>query len=114
MNRQIWLTRDIWPVLLAGNVPGRFQLAPFHLLASEGQVHTDRDHSWHMNMGARLSQVDPALFKATQHVVVDLTAPDEIDATRWWEDLTGNGGESMVVKPLTSLPPASGAWCSPP
>ena len=87
--------RYCWPVTSLADI----QLAPFHLLASEGQVHTDRDHSWHMNMAARLSQADPALFKETQHMVVNLTAPDEIDATRWWEDLTGNGGEGMVVKP---------------
>jgi protein phosphatase len=87
--------RYCWPVTSLADI----QLAPFHLLMSEGQVHTDRDHSWHMNMAARLSQADPALFKETQHMVVNLTAPDEIDATRWWEDLTGNGGEGMVVKP---------------
>ena len=87
--------RYCWPVTSLADI----QLAPFHLLASEGQVHTDRDHSWHMNMAARLSQADPALFKETQHMVVNLTAADEIDATRWWEDLTGNGGEGMVVKP---------------
>ena len=87
--------RYCWSVTSLADI----QLAPFHLLASEGQVHTDRDHSWHMNMAARLSQADPALFKETQHMVVNLTAADEIDATRWWEDLTGNGGEGMVVKP---------------
>ncbi len=87
--------RYCWPVTSLADI----QLAPFHLLASEGHVHTDRDHSWHMNMAARLSQADPALFKETQHMVFDLTAADEIDATRWWEDLTGNGGEGMVVKP---------------
>ena len=91
--------RYCWPVTSLADI----QLAPFHLLASEGQVHTDRDHSWHMNMAARLSQADPALFKETQHMVVNLTAPDEIDATRWWEDLTGNGGEGMVVKPLNFI-----------
>ncbi len=91
--------RYCWPVTSLADI----QLAPFHLLASEGQVHTDRDHSWHMNMAARLSQADPALFKATQNMVVDLTAPDENDATRWWEDLTGNGGEGMVVKPLNFI-----------
>ena len=91
--------RYCWPVTSLADI----QLAPFHLLASEGQVHTDRDHSWHMNIATRLSQADPALFKATQHMVVDLTAPDEIDATRWWEDLTGNGGEGMVVKPLNFI-----------
>ena len=87
--------RYCWPVTSLADI----QLAPFHLLMSEGQVHTDRDHSWHMNMAARLSQADPALFKETQHMVFDLTAADEIAATRWWEDLTGNGGEGMVVKP---------------
>ena len=87
--------RYCWPVTCLADI----QLAPFHLLMSEGQVHTDRDHSWHMNMAARLSQADPALFKETQHMVFDLTAADEIAATRWWEDLTGNGGEGMVVKP---------------
>ena len=91
--------RYCWPVTSLADL----QLAPFHLLASEGQVHTDRDHSWHMNMATCLSQADPALFKATQHMVVDLTAPDEIDATRWWKDLTGNGGEGMVVKPLNFI-----------
>ncbi len=91
--------RYCWPVTSLADI----QLAPFHLLASEGRVHTDRDHSWHMNMATRLFQADPALFKATQNMVVDLTAPDEIDATRWWEDLTGNGGEGMVVKPLNFI-----------
>ena len=91
--------RYCWPVTSLADI----QLAPFHLLASEGRVHTDRDHSWHMNMATRLFQADPALFKATQNMVVDLTAPDEIDATRWWEDLTGNGGEGMVVKPINFI-----------
>jgi polynucleotide kinase-phosphatase len=91
--------RYCWPVTSLADI----QLAPFHLLMSEGQVHTDRDHSWHMNMAARLSQADPALFKETQHMVFDLTAADEIAATRWWEDLTGNGGEGMVVKPLNFI-----------
>ena len=88
--------RYCWPVTSLADM----QLAPFHLLASEGHAHTDKDHLWHMNAAARLSQADPALFKETQHQVVDLTAPDETDATRWWEELTGKGGEGMVVKPM--------------
>ena len=88
--------RYCWPVTSLADM----QLAPFHLLASEGRAHTDKDHLWHMNAAARLSQADPALFKETQHQVVDLTAANETDATRWWEELTGKGGEGMVVKPL--------------
>ena len=33
-----------WPV----NSIDDLKLAPFHLLASEGAVHTDKPHTWHM------------------------------------------------------------------
>jgi polynucleotide kinase-phosphatase len=81
--------------------PDDLRVAPFHLLASEGAVHVDRDHAWHMGTLARLAtEVDPAIV-ATAHVSVDLTAPrDEATAVAWWEDLVGRGGEGMVVKPL--------------
>ena len=88
--------RYCWPVTSLADV----KLAPFHLLASEGQLHTDKDHLWHMNMAARLREADPALFRDTQHRVVRLNTEDEIEATRWWEELTGKGGEGMVVKPM--------------
>ena len=88
--------RYCWPVASVDDI----QLAPFHLMASEDQVHTDKDHLWHMNMSARLSQADSVLFQATQHKVVRLDSSDEIEATRWWDGLTGRGGEGMVVKPM--------------
>ena len=41
------------------------------------------------------------LFLATPFLVIDVTNPDsEAEGIRWWEDLTGHGGEGMVVKPL--------------
>ncbi len=89
--------RYCWPVTSLADI----RLAPFHLLASEGQLHTDKDHLWHMDVAGRLCQADPALFQATKHKVVHLDAPDEIEATRWWDELTGNGGEGMVVKPMS-------------
>ena len=88
--------RYCWPVTSLADI----RLAPFHLLASEGQLHTDKDHLWHMDVAGRLGQADPALFQATKHKVVHLDAPDEVEATRWWDELTGNGGEGMVVKPM--------------
>src|SRR5689334_21021224 len=33
-----------WPVRSVADL----KLAPFHLLASEGHVYTDKDHGWHM------------------------------------------------------------------
>jgi protein phosphatase len=77
------------------------KLAPFHLLATEAKVHTDRTHAWHMDKLARLCGHDPALLLATPYRVVDLTDPAaEAAAVAWWLDLTGRGGEGMVVKPL--------------
>src|SRR5215469_10480690 len=37
------------------------RLAPFHIMASEGAVHTDKPHDWHMAMIAELATADPAL-----------------------------------------------------
>jgi len=89
-----------WPVASVDDL----KLAPFHLLASERGVHVDKDHGWHLSMLAKLCDAgDPILF-ATPHLIVDLTDPNsEADGVRWWEELTGLGGEGTVVKPLDFL-----------
>jgi protein phosphatase len=77
------------------------KLAPFHLLASEGSVHTDKPHTWHLDTLAAVYRADPGLLLATASRIVDLTDPaSEAEATAWWQDLTSRGGEGMVVKPL--------------
>lgn len=79
------------------------KLAPFHLLASEGTTYFDRSHVWHMDTLARLAAADP-MFVATPYQVVELaddTAKER--ATAWWETLTAEGGEGMVIKPLSWL-----------
>lgn len=80
------------------------RVAPFHLLASDGAVHADKDHLWHMAQAHRLADADPALVLATAHRRVELDDPAQVaDAIAWWEALTGTGGEGMVVKPLAYL-----------
>ena len=80
------------------------KLAPFHLLATEGHVHTDKDHLWHMEPLAEVCRVDPELLLATRYKVVDVTDPaSQEEGIEWWEELTGRGGEGMVVKPLTFI-----------
>jgi protein phosphatase len=77
------------------------KLAPFHLLASEGKVHIDRDHIWHMETLRRICECDSEILMATPYRVVDVedeTSREE--GIHWWEELTGAGGEGMVVKPL--------------
>jgi protein phosphatase len=77
------------------------KLAPFHILASEGVVHTTRDHVWHMETIAKICQEAPELLLATSFQVVDLTnGSEQTKGIRWWEELTNRGGEGMVVKPV--------------
>jgi protein phosphatase len=89
--------RYCWPVRSLDDL----RLAPFHLLATEGMVHTDRDHVWHMQTLKRICDTDGGLLFATSYMVVDVTdAASEETGVRWWEELTGRGGEGMVVKPF--------------
>ncbi|MGL5943934.1 MAG: polynucleotide kinase-phosphatase [Waterburya sp.] len=77
------------------------KLAPFHILATEGQAHTDKLHSWHLEQIANFCQVDNQLLLATNYKIVNLNEQSEIEAaTAWWLDMTNNGGEGMVVKPM--------------
>jgi protein phosphatase len=52
-----------WPV----NDLADLKLAPFHILATEGTVHIDQTHDWHMQQIAQLCQSDPELLLATQY-----------------------------------------------
>ncbi|MDO5678279.1 MAG: polynucleotide kinase-phosphatase, partial [Propionibacteriaceae bacterium] len=80
------------------------QLAPFQVLAAEGASFADRDHLWHLGLADRLVEADPALFRTTQRIIVDTADPDSVAAgVAWWESLTADGGEGMVVKPLANL-----------
>ena len=76
-----------------------YRLAPFHILASEGAVHTDKPHTWHMEMLARFCG-DGLLFATPYKVVRTNDEAEVAGAIAWWEELTGKGGEGMVVKPL--------------
>lgn len=89
------------------------RLAPFHLLASEGTTHLERNHLWHMETLGELAQFDP-VFVATPFKVVDLKDEASVAAaTNWWEELTGKGGEGMVVKPLDWFSKSERGWVQP-
>ncbi|WP_434299448.1 polynucleotide kinase-phosphatase [Corallococcus exiguus] len=89
--------RYCWPVTSLDDV----RLAPFHLLATEGAAHVDKDHVWHMETLARVCRADPSFLVATPYRVVALEDADAVaGGVRWWEELTARGGEGMVVKPF--------------
>jgi protein phosphatase len=90
--------RYVWPVSGVADL----KLAPFHVLAAETGVFIDREHSWHMDRCDQLVAADPDWFKQTGRRVVDVTDTDSQAAgAAWWEELTGAGGEGIVVKPMS-------------
>ncbi|HET9656601.1 MAG TPA: polynucleotide kinase-phosphatase [Kineosporiaceae bacterium] len=92
--------RYCWPVDgLAG-----VRFAPFQVLAGEGAAHQTRPHAWHLDLADRLVAADPDLLAPTRRTVVDTTDPASVAAgVSWWEGLTADGGEGMVVKPAANL-----------
>ncbi len=77
-----------------------YKLAPFHILATEGAVHTEKDHAWHMDNIHELCQADTTIFRATPYQVIETQDRQSVQtAIDWWLDLTEKGGEGMVVKP---------------
>lgn len=93
--------RYCWPVSSIEDV----RFAPFHLLASEGRVHADRNHIWHMERLHRLATAGSPVLVATGYRVVDLADPAACQNLEdWWLGLTQEGGEGIVVKPLAFVP----------
>ncbi len=87
------------------------RLAPFHLLASEGATHVEKDHAWHMGRSPRsVAQATPVLFRPVARGPAAWT--DATAATRW-ESTPGvgarDGGEAVGVRGAWSE-----GWCSPP
>lgn len=86
-----------WPVESLDDL----KLAPFHLLATERKIHIDQNHQWHMETLAKLCEADPQLLLTTRFKVIDVTISEEEEGgIEWWQSLTEQGGEGMVVKPL--------------
>ena len=90
-------SRYSWPVTSVHDL----RLAPFHIMATEGAVHVDKDHAWHMRTLGDVTSAGGAVLFATRQCRVNVTdAASESAAITWWEEMTAAGGEGMVVKPL--------------
>ncbi len=86
-----------WPVESIDDL----KVAPFHILATQDKVHVDKNHTWHMQTIARFCAADTRLLLATPYLLVDVNDDASVEqGIRWWQELTGQGGEGMVVKPL--------------
>lgn len=76
-----------------------YRIAPFHILAAEGQVFTDKPHTWHMETLCKLAEAD-AVLQPTGWQRFDGANQDDREAMiNWWLEHTAQGGEGMVIKP---------------
>ena len=86
-----------WPVHSLEDL----KLAPFHLLATEGQAHVNQTHAWHLETLDKLCAAEPDLLCAIdrRRVILD-DMHSSSAAVQWWEELTVSGSEGLVAKPL--------------
>ncbi|MHB8597428.1 MAG: polynucleotide kinase-phosphatase [Ktedonobacteraceae bacterium] len=85
-----------WPVHSVSDL----KLAPFHIMATQGETHTNKNHQWHMDTLAKLCEADAQLLLATPYKMVDVSDAASVEeGIAWWTTLTSRGGEGMVVKP---------------
>jgi protein phosphatase len=103
--------RYCWPV---AGLDG-LRLAPFQLLATERDTYYQRAHSWHLALADRLAGAAPGLIQRTRSLLVDTGNPHSVAAgIDWWSELTGAGGEGMVVKPAANCVSPGGRPPGPP
>ncbi|MER0448844.1 polynucleotide kinase-phosphatase [Streptomyces sp. Edi4] len=81
------------------------RLAPFQILAGQGRSLAGMPHDEQLAWLDRLVEHDTTgLLQRTRRLIVDTGDEAEVRAgVEWWLDLTGAGGEGMVVKPLQTL-----------
>ncbi|MET9390796.1 polynucleotide kinase-phosphatase [Streptomyces sp. NPDC006624] len=81
------------------------RLAPFQILAVRGRSLAALPHDEQLALLDRLVEHDGSgLLRTTRRLYVDTGDPESVRAgTDWWLEMTGRGGEGMVVKPLGAL-----------
>ncbi|CAM5530763.1 AAA family ATPase [Streptomyces canarius] len=81
------------------------RLAPFQLLAVQGRSLAALPHDGQLALIDRLVEHDgTGLLQTTRRLYVDTGDPESVRAgVDWWLEMTGRGGEGMVVKPVDAL-----------
>ena len=80
------------------------KIAPFQILAAEGEVLACRPHRWHLEELDALADHAPETLCRTDRRFVDLSDDASVQqATNWWYSLTEDGGEGVVVKPAEPI-----------
>ncbi len=83
--------------------PTRF--APFQLIATEKCAYLNRTHKWHMDVLHAVASHGGEPFIKTPFRFLALDDQNAIDdCIRWWDELSTEAAEGLVVKPLFGVP----------
>ncbi|MFB0615544.1 polynucleotide kinase-phosphatase [Streptomyces sp. AGS-58] len=94
-RRYCWTTEGLEGVLLA----------PFQILAVQGRSLAALPHDGQLALIDRMVEHDGSgLLRTTRRLYVETGDPESVRAgVDWWLEMTGRGGEGMVVKPVGAL-----------
>lgn len=87
------------------------QIAPFHLLAYSNRSFLAKTHVWHMEQISELAKCSSMLKETDYMVITDDTSADEV--IRWWQQMTEDGHEGIVIKPETFTAKSKGKLLQP-
>ena len=95
-----------WPV---DGLDEGLKIAPFHVLATEGAVHADKPHRWHMEITQRMCS-EAGILTTTDHREVDTENETEVaEATRGGPSAPRPARKGWSSSPRTSWPAPSAA-----
>ncbi|UII56565.1 polynucleotide kinase-phosphatase [Cytobacillus spongiae] len=87
------------------------QIAPFHVLAHSHETFFDKPHTWHMEMNHEFAKMD-GLFVETEYMVIDDSSSEQA-VIEWWETITSEGHEGIVIKPDIFITKSKGKLIQP-
>ena len=87
------------------------QIAPFHVLAHCGETFFDKPHQWHMTMNKEFAE-GSSLFVPTEFKMISDDC-SEREVIEWWEEMTAEGHEGIVIKPEHFTPTHNGKLLQP-
>ena len=73
------------------------RIAPFHTLAHSGRTFFDQSHLWHMEHNRELAGLSSLFMETEYRVITDEASEEEV--IRWWNEMTEDGHEGIVIKP---------------
>ncbi|WP_339287098.1 polynucleotide kinase-phosphatase [Paenibacillus sp. FSL R5-0486] len=78
---------------------GDIRIAPFHTLAHSTGAFWEQTHEWHMEQNREFARISTMMMETEYRVIA--SEADEADVILWWNEITAEGHEGIVIKPET-------------